>query len=326
MRKVVARENSNPAGFAKILHGKSAASRGHGRRVGAPVRKGAWQQQTVRLLCIVSPPSEVTPIQQLLNSPFMHSMASFKTFILALAFVLSCGSCWGETADELVKQGNVHDLKFNPTEALKFYLPAEQLEPKNADLMERIARQYRHQMADTPIVKDKIRLSGMALSYAERAVVLAPKDSNAHLSIAICHAKSVDLYSSKEKMHAMRQVKISVDRAIALDSGNHLAWYMLGRWHQRVSDLGGIKRFVAEMAYGELPKASFEDSVKCFSKAIQLNPDRSVYHVDVGITYALMGDKENARKSIEKGLALPTTGKDDPETKKRGAETLKTLK
>jgi hypothetical protein len=39
-----------------------------------------------------------------------------------------------------------------------------------------------------------------------------------------------------------------------------------------------------------------------------------------------MGDKENARKSIEKGLALPTTGKDDPETKKRGAETLKTLK
>jgi len=251
---------------------------------------------------------------------------SFKAFIPALSFFLSCGTGSGETAEALVKQGNVYDLKFNPTEALKFYLPAEQLEPKNADILERIARQYRHQMADTPIVKEKIRLSGLAMSYAERAVVLSPKDSNAHLSIAICHAKSVDLYSSKEKMNAMRQVKISVDRAITLDSGNHLAWYMLGRWHQRVAGLGGIKRFVAEMAYGELPKASFEDSVKCFSKAIRLNSDRSPYYVDLGITYALIGNKEIARKFIEKGLTLPSTGKDDPETKKRGEETLKTLK
>ncbi len=45
------------------------------------------------------------------------------------------------------------------------------------------------------------------------------------------------------------------------------------------------------MAYGDLPKATFEDAVKCFSKAISLNPGRSVYHVDLGITYALMGQQ-----------------------------------
>lgn len=256
----------------------------------------------------------------------MPALLSFNAFILALSYFLLCGTGFGATAAELVKQGDVYDLKFNPTEALKFYLPAEQMEPRNAVILERIARQYRHQMADNPTVNEKIRLSGLALGYAERAVVLAPKDSEAHLSIAICHAKSVDLYSSKEKMNALRQVKSSVDRAIALDSGNHLAWYILGRWHQRVADLSSLKRFVAEMAYGDLPKATFEDSVKCFSKAISLNPDRSVYHVDLGITYALMDNKEDARKSLEKGLALPSTGKDDPETKKRGEEKLKTLK
>jgi tetratricopeptide (TPR) repeat protein len=251
---------------------------------------------------------------------------SFKAFMLALSFVLSCGAGCGATADELVKQGDVYDLKFNPTEALKFYLPAEQMEPKNAGILERIARQYRHQMADAPALNEKIRLSGMALGYAQRAAVLAPKDSEAHLSIAICHAKAIELYSSKEKMNALRQVKISADQAIALDSDNHLAWYILGRWHQRVADLNSLKRIVAEMAYGDLPKASFEDAVKCFSKAIRLNPDRSVYHVDLGITYASMGNKEDARKCLEKGLTLPSTGKDDPEAKKRGQETLKTLK
>jgi len=256
----------------------------------------------------------------------MKSPISFKTFILVLSFFLARGAGFGAPADELVKQGDVYDLKFNPTQALKFYLPAEKMEPENAGILLRIARQYRHEMADASAVKEKIRLSGLALGYAERAVVLAPKDSEAHLSIAICHAKAIDLYSSKEKMKALRQVKISADKAIALDSGNHLAWYILGRWHQRVADLSGFKRAVAEMTYGDLPKATFEDAVRCFCKAIRLSPNRSVYLMDLGITYAMMGNKEVAKKYLEKGLALPSTGKDDPPTKKRGEETLKSLR
>lgn len=226
----------------------------------------------------------------------------------------------------MVKQGDVYDLKFNPTEALKFYLPAEQMEPKNAGILLRIARQYRHQMADAPAVNEKNRLAGLALGYAERAVVLAPKDSAAHLSIAICHAKSIELHGSREKMHDLRQVKVAADQAITLDSDNDLAWYILGRWHQRVADMSSLKRGLAEMAYGDLPKASNDDAVKCFRKAISLNPDRCVYQVDLGVTYASMGHKEDARKCLEKGLALPSTGKDDPATKQRGEETLKTLK
>ena len=256
----------------------------------------------------------------------MKPTISFKAFLVFSSFFLPCGTGFGASVSELVKQGEVYDLKFNPTEALKFYLPAEQLEPKNAGILERIARQYRHQMADVPSVNEKIRLSGLAMDYAERAVALAPRDSEAHLSIAICHAKSIELYDRKGKMNALRQVKVSADQAIALNSGNHLAWYILGRWHQRVSDLGTMKRIVAEMAYGELPKATHEDAVKCFSKAISLNPARSVYYVDLGITYAAMGNREHAKTCIEKGLVLPSTGKDDSETKQRGKETLRTLR
>ncbi len=229
------------------------------------------------------------------------------------------------TADELVKQGDVFDLQFKPTEALRFYLPAEVKDPKNAAILLRIARQFRHQMADAPAANEKTRLAGMALDYAQRAVALAPGDSEAHLSIAICHAKSIEILTNKEKMDALRQVKASADKAIALDPSNHLAWYILGRWHQQVAAMGGVKRKVAEMAYGELPDASDEDAAKCFLKANSLDPKRSVYLVDLGITYAAMGEEGKARTCIEKGLALPSTGKDDPKTYQRGKETLKTL-
>lgn len=256
----------------------------------------------------------------------MKTSISFKALFCVFPLLLAGGTCYAETADELVRQGDVYDLKFNPTQALKFYLPAEKLAPANEPLLLRIARQYRHQMADSPAKAEKIRYSGLALSYAERAVALAPKDSEAHLSIAINYAKSIDLYGSEGKMKALRQVKCSADQAIALDSGNHLAWYILGRWHQRVGELGHFKRVVAEMAYGELPKATLDDAVKCFGKAVRLSPNRSVYLVDLGITYAMMGNKPLARSLIEKGLALPNTGKDDPATKQRGQETLKSLK
>jgi tetratricopeptide (TPR) repeat protein len=256
----------------------------------------------------------------------MKTPVRLKTLLLSVLSLVSASAGFAENAGELIKQGDVYDQKFNPTEALKYYLPAEKMEPANVDTLLRIARQYRHQTADTADVKEKIRLSGIALGYAKRAVALAPKSSEAHLSVAICHAKSLEFYTNKEKMEALRQVKIFADKAISLDPANDLAHYILGRWHQRVADLGTLKRKVAEMAYGGLPKASYDEAAKSYNKAISINPNRSPYHVDLGITYAAMAKLEDAKKTIKKGLSMPNVGKDDPDAKKRGNEALNTLR
>ena len=245
---------------------------------------------------------------------------------LALVLFLPFGATVAATVDELVKEGDVHDQSFRPKEALKSYLPAEKIDANNVDLLLRIARQYRHQMTDSGAAAEKIRLAAVALNYAQRAVSLAPNNTEAHLSVAICHAKALEVYSNKEKMAALRQVKASADKAIALDSNNDLAWYILGRWHEKVAELSTLKRKVAEFAYGSLPKASNDDAAKCFRKAISINPNRSPYNIDLGITCAAMGNQTDARKHIEKGLAMPSKGKDDPETKKRGRDLLATLK
>jgi tetratricopeptide (TPR) repeat protein len=234
-----------------------------------------------------------------------------RILICALSLGLPCGVSFGATVDELVKQGDVYDLKFNPKEALKFYLPAEELEPKNVQVLLRIARQYRHEMADACDLKEKVRLSEIGLNYARRAVALAPKDSEAHLSIAICYAKSLELYDNQKKMAALRQVKTSADEAIALDSDNDLAWYILGRWHERVADLGGLKRKVAELAYGSLPTATNDEAAKCFCKAISINPNRCVYYVDLGITYAAMEKKAEAKPAEKKVEAKPVEKKSE---------------
>ncbi len=249
-----------------------------------------------------------------------------KALVLAFSLFLPCGAMSAATVDELIKEGNVHDQSFRPKDALKSYLPAEKMDPDNVDLLLRIARQYRHEMADTGAVAEKNRYAATALGYAQRAVALAPKNAEAHLSVAICHAKALELYSNKEKMAALRQVKASADKSLSLDSNNDVAWYILGRWHEKVAELSTLKRKVAEIAYGGLPKATNDDAAKCFRKAISINPNRSPYNIDLGITYAAMGNHADARKHIEKGLAMPNSGKDDHETKKRGRDLLATLK
>jgi hypothetical protein len=50
-----------------------------------------------------------------------------------------------------------------------------------------------------------------------------------------------------------------------------------------------------------------------------------MHYVELGRTYAVMGRTAEARKFISKGLAMPDTEKDDPETKRQGREILQQL-
>jgi tetratricopeptide (TPR) repeat protein len=116
-----------------------------------------------------------------------------------------------------------------------------------------------------------------------------------------------------------------VDRALKLDPKNDTAWHILGRWNRVLADVNVVKRVLAKALYGELPTTSNEEAERCLKKAIALNPNRLMHYIELGRIYAQMGRKEDARKNIEKGLAMPNKEKDDPETKQLGQETLKKL-
>ena len=231
-----------------------------------------------------------------------------------------------ESISDRIRQGDEFDRKLQAHEALRCYLPAEKAEPKNMHVLLCIARQYRHLSADAAGADENMRLANLGKVYAMRAVAIDPNEAEAHLSVAICYAKMVPLLGNKEKMEASRRLKVSVDKAIALDPNLDLAWHVLGCWHQRLADLGTVKRTLARVVYGALPEATNEDAVRCFQKAIALNPSRLIHHIELGRTYAQMGRDDDARRCLTKGLSMPNVGKDDAEVKQRGRETLAELK
>lgn len=246
--------------------------------------------------------------------------------VTAWLLVLTHPPARAQTAEELLKKGEVFDQKFEAGEALKFYLAAEKLEPKNARILVRIARQYRHLMADAEAKEEKLRLGRLALGYSHAAAALAPNDAEAQLSIAITYGKMVPFFSTKDQVDTSPRIKSAVDKTLRLDPRDDTAWHILGRWHRNLASIGAVKRALAGVLYGGLPKGSNEEAVKCLEKAIALNPNRLMHYIELGRIYAQMGRKDDARKSITKGLAMPDAEKDDPETKARGREELKKLR
>lgn len=257
----------------------------------------------------------------------MRSVHFLRNF-LAVAPLALAGAAKAESVgavDDLIKKGDVFYARLMPAEALRFYLPAEKMDPNNVSLLLRIARQYRHLLLESGKKDDKLKYGQTAVSYSQKAATLAPNNAEAQLSVAISYGKVLPYQPTKDQIAGSRIIKAAADKTIALDPTNDLAWQVLGRWYLNVADISSLKRAVAQMVYGALPAAKYEDAVGCFEKAIKLNPNRLMHYIELGRTYAQMGNTDDAKRFIAKGLAMPNTEKDDAEVKEQGRQLLAKL-
>jgi tetratricopeptide (TPR) repeat protein len=237
---------------------------------------------------------------------------------VVFALLSASGTLCAQPEDKLISEGDFFYAKLQASEALKYYLPAEKLDPNNVRLLVRISREYRDLMGDATDSADKVRLGGVAVNYADRAAALAPKDPEAQLAVAISYGKLQPFQANRQRFDEVHIIKVATDKAIELDPGNDLAWHVLGRWYKGLAEVDGLHRALAQAAFGALPSASYEEAATCFEKAIQLNPNRPIHYIQLGCVYAKMGRKDEARRLLSKGLSMQNTEKEDPETKREG--------
>ncbi len=226
---------------------------------------------------------------------------------------------------KLIAQGDALDAQLKSESALQVYLKAKALEAPDASLLIKIAKQYGESMTAMTDEAAKRKAGEEALAYALQAVKLSPNLADAHLAVAICYGRLLDLVSVRTRVEYSRRVKQEADQAVRLDPRSDYAWHMLGRWHCAVATMNGLTKGIVKIVYGALPDASLVTARECFEKAAKLRPDRVSHTVELGCTLALVGKKAEARTMIERGLAMPNRERDDPATKSRGRATLEEL-
>lgn len=222
-------------------------------------------------------------------------------------------------------QGDAYAAKLDSRHALESYIQAAKLGQPDAKLICNIAKEYGETMADTNNVDEKRQLGEKALEYAKRAVTQFPGDAVAQLSLAVCYGRLAPLMDNRTKIAYSRQVKWHAEKALQLDPNNDLTYNVLGAWNYELAGLNPFLRGLAGMIYGKLPDASYDESVKYYKRALELNPNRLANHIGLGRTYVAMGRTAEGKAEIEQGLAMPDKEKDDPYTKDQGHESLKRI-
>lgn len=269
------------------------------------------------------------PRTPFVNAPYLPRGLRFAPLFHSLlggsVFFFCCLTLHAQSAGDLVSRGDSLDRLHRHREALEMYQQAARTGPENAGILRRMAGQYSLLMEETPDFAQKRDLGRKALVCAEKAKALAPKDAKVRLSLAIVYGKTALLESPGKQMEMSRLIKEEIDASIALNPQDSLAWYVLGRWNYEIANLNPILKGLARTIFGKFPEAGNAEAAACFEKAISLGPQRPANYIELGRTYAAMGNPSGAREQINKGLAMTASEKDDAEAKERGRKTLQSL-
>lgn len=234
---------------------------------------------------------------------------------LAILF-LTASLAFSQSAGEWKKKGYALDASGKSRDALAAYQEAEKKSPDDADLLVKIAKQYGDLMPSLGKAASKDAAES-SLAYSRRAVKCSPTSSDPHLGVAISLGKLTPHLGSRVKIEASREIRSKADTALKLDPKSDYAHHVLGRWHQEMAEIGGGARLLAKVAYGEIPKGSYQEALENFAKARSINGKRLIHQLEYGRTLAMMGRDAEARKEINKGLAMKNREADDAESKAR---------
>jgi tetratricopeptide (TPR) repeat protein len=228
-------------------------------------------------------------------------------------------------ADMLVKDALAAEARLDSRGALDLFLAADKVRPNDVFILQKIARQYSDLAVDLPTEDEKRKFIENALAYAQRAVDLDPKNAVGVLSLAVCHGKLAEISGTRDKVRYSRLEKEEAERALVLDPDYAWAHHVVGRWNCEVASLGAGARFFVKLFYGGLPDATVQQGIEHLRRAVALEPGQLEHHLELGLAYLAAGQKQQARASIEKGLAMPSREKHDEAAKARAREALAQL-
>lgn len=226
----------------------------------------------------------------------------------------------------LLAQADVAERSGKVEESLTIYDGAQREDAGNAEDLCVLARRYCDLTYSTASKTTQKILVERALACAQQAVKDDPTNATAHASLAVCYAKSCNYADIKDELLYSRLFKAEAERAIALDPGQSVAYYLLGRWNYGLASVGLVSRAYVRVIYGGLPQATYEAAALNFQKAVALAPNRIINHAGLAMAYEAIGKKNLAMAEWEKCCALAPLDPEDREARQDAERKLETLK
>ena len=229
-----------------------------------------------------------------------------------------------------IAAGNAARCERNSQAALMHFREALALDSLNYEANWRAARELADIGKLMPDAQRKERDSVYAasLELARRAVRVDSMGADGHYMVAVAAGRVALTKSAHERVKSASVVRDAALRAIALDPRHDGAMHVMGRWNAEIMRLPGLTKFFARTFLGAsvFKEASWDNSVKYFTDAIQVNPEIIYHHLDFAEALVDADRPAEAKPHLEE-VARLALGCDagDPGYKQRAAELLERL-
>jgi len=141
--------------------------------------------------------------------------------------------------------------------------------------------------------------------FAGRAQRMKPDDFYSLLLLAVAKSKNVSYLANGDQVRVARELARDVAGLVAREADNIEALYLLGWLHFEIGRVPTIKKILASVLFGGLPKEmAVEEGFSILEKLIRLKPDQIMYRYDLGIFYLRTGEPGKAQEQFEKVVSM----------------------
>jgi tetratricopeptide (TPR) repeat protein len=218
----------------------------------------------------------------------------------------------------LIKKADKAFVAIDYELADSLYKQAYAIDSTNANLHWKMARLYVC-IGDgiNPLQKDKrAPYYHKAVEFARKSIALNDQNSDAYTWFAAALGVSAENSSSKEQIKHANEIKSAIDKALALNPNDDVAYSILGSFYHSVSDIGWFERVFANTFLGSVPDGSFELSEKAFRKAIELDSTIIRHYYEFALLYMDWGKPKKALTLLKQAQDLPVKMKNDRRRKR----------
>ncbi len=213
--------------------------------------------------------------------------------------------------DSLIAEGDELHHRFQPEEALSHFRALLEETTSDPRVLWRACREAVVIGAQQDEWEEEKQWYRVGEEYGRRAVALDPTDTTARYWLLAAIGRRSLHVPPRETIGAARDTYEGVSELLALDPDHPGGHLILGKFHMEVMHLSAFKRFLARLfGAGEgLRSASWESAEEHLKRAIELDPDAILHHLELGRMYMWTDRPAEARTRLLLAMEIPV---DDP--------------
>ncbi len=239
----------------------------------------------------------------------------------------SSGLGGDERVDDLVARGDLASAARRSTEALMLYEQALRIDSMAFPALWRTSRELidlGEFETDRKLQRERYT---RAETLARRALAQHPEQADVHFHVARAVGRIAMVTGARHRLGYAMEVREHAMNALALDPRHAGALHIMGVWNAEVMRLNGLMRVIAENFLGgrAMNSANWDEARRYLERAVALEPDHIVHHLDLARTYRDMGRPADARASYEAAIAAPLIDANDDRYRGAAVTELKAL-